>query len=123
MPSAHFAPSLCPAPQELIFVSRKAVFKPPKAIRGGVPVCFPQFGGFGPLQQHGFARNSAFEVATGAPHTVTLQLCPNAEQLKLFPHAFRLRVTARDPLVAAGVKLGCCAAGVSSQARLLLADF
>lgn len=36
--------------EQLIFVSPKAVFQPPKAIRGGVPVCFPQFGNLGPLQ-------------------------------------------------------------------------
>ncbi|KAJ6713186.1 APOSPORY-ASSOCIATED PROTEIN C-RELATED [Salix purpurea] len=29
--------------EELLFVSSKAIFKPPKAIRGGIPICFPQF--------------------------------------------------------------------------------
>ena len=41
--------------EELIFVSPKAVFEPPKAIRGGVPVCFPQFGMLGPLKVRGAA--------------------------------------------------------------------
>ena len=100
--------------QELIFVSKKAVFKPPKAIRGGVPVCFPQFGGFGPLQQHGFARNSAFEVAAGSQHSVTLVLVPDAEQLKLFPHAFRLKVTVRGPSLADGKTFTCMSWGVKS---------
>ena len=75
------------------------MFKPPKAIRGGVPVCFPQFGGFGPLQQHGFARNSAFEVVSGGSDTVTLAMSQNLEQLTVFPHAFRLRVTVRAPVL------------------------
>lgn len=41
----------------------QAVFKPPKAIRGGVPVCWPQFSDFGPLGQHGFARNEVRVVS------------------------------------------------------------
>lgn len=60
--------------------------------RGGIPVCFPQFGGFGPLSQHGFARNSEFAVTDSAPESVTLSLTPNEEQLKLFPHPFALTV-------------------------------
>lgn len=42
--------------ERLIFVSPKAVFAPPKAIRGGVPVCFPQFAMLGPLQVGGAAN-------------------------------------------------------------------
>ncbi|KAK9916170.1 hypothetical protein WJX75_009639 [Coccomyxa subellipsoidea] len=78
--------------EEVLFVSKQAVYKPPKAIRGGIPVCFPQFGGFGPLSQHGFARNSEFAVTDSAPESVTLSLTPNEEQLKLFPHPFALTV-------------------------------
>jgi glucose-6-phosphate 1-epimerase len=28
--------------EELLFTSSKAVFKPPHAVRGGIPICFPQ---------------------------------------------------------------------------------
>ena len=41
-----------------IFVSSKAIYTGPKAIRGGIPLVFPQFGPKGPLPQHGFARVS-----------------------------------------------------------------
>jgi glucose-6-phosphate 1-epimerase len=57
-----------------------------------VPVCFPQFGGFGPLSQHGFARNSEFVVVSSEPDRVTLSFSPNQEHLKSFPHPFDLRV-------------------------------
>ena len=61
--------------------------------RGGIPICFPQFGGFGPLSQHGFCRNSDFELVDGGSTSVTLSMRTTEEQLKLFPHRFELRVT------------------------------
>jgi glucose-6-phosphate 1-epimerase len=85
-----------PKKEELLFVSEKAVFKPPKAIRGGIPVCFPQFSDFGPLGQHGFARNQQWSVDTleenldGA--TVTLLLRSGQEELQKWPHKFELRM-------------------------------
>ncbi|BAS91420.1 Os04g0658000 [Oryza sativa Japonica Group] len=42
--------------EELLFVSNKAIFKPPKAIRGGIPICFPQVRAF-PFLHFFFARN------------------------------------------------------------------
>ena len=61
--------------------------------RGGIPICFPQFGGFGPLSQHGFCRNSEFQLVDGGSTSVTLSMHTTEEQLKLFPHPFELRVT------------------------------
>eukprot|EP00959_Pyramimonas_sp_CCMP1952_P307464 6435669-Pyramimonas_sp.AAC.1 len=84
---------------ELIFVSEKAIFKPPKAIRGGIPVCWPQFSDLGCCAaSHGFARNSewaiASEVGDGATEVV-LTLSSSEETLKLYPYAFELKFTMR----------------------------
>ncbi|KAF9667587.1 hypothetical protein SADUNF_Sadunf15G0038900 [Salix dunnii] len=51
--------------EELLFVSSKAIFKPPKAIHGGIPICSPQgFGSHDSLEQHGFARNRFWSIDT-----------------------------------------------------------
>nr|XP_043620982.1 putative glucose-6-phosphate 1-epimerase isoform X3 [Erigeron canadensis] len=80
----------------------QAIFQPPKPIRGGIPLCFPQFSNFGPLQSHGFARNRLWTIEKPAfPHNVThsdsvdLLLKPTEEDMKLWPNSFeyRLRVT------------------------------
>ncbi|XAR51145.1 Glucose-6-phosphate 1-epimerase [Bertholletia excelsa] len=90
--------------EEMLFLSSKANFKPPKAIRGGIPICFPQFSNHGSLEQHGFARNRFWAVEPDPPPFPTnsankayidLILKPTEEDLKIWPHSFefRLRVT------------------------------
>lgn len=79
---------------ERIYLSPRAVFDGQSAIRGGVPVCWPQFNQRGPLPKHGFARNTAWRLeATGADHLV-LALQDDAATRALWPHAFDLRLTA-----------------------------
>lgn len=48
---------------ERLFLSERSTFAPDAAIRGGVPVIFPQFGSMGPLPKHGFARVVEWERA------------------------------------------------------------
>ncbi|KAM5578438.1 hypothetical protein ABKV19_008646 [Rosa sericea] len=90
--------------EELLFMSSKATFKSPKAIRGGIPICFPQFGNLGSLEQHGFARNRFWSIDQDPPPHPTnrgnkafidLILKPSEEDSKIWPHKyeFRLRVT------------------------------
>lgn len=43
---------------ERLFLSRTADYRPQAAIRGGIPVIFPQFAAEGPLVRHGFARTA-----------------------------------------------------------------
>jgi glucose-6-phosphate 1-epimerase len=73
---------------ERLYLSPKAVFDGQAAIRGGVPVCFPQFNMRGPLPKHGFARTTAW---TANPDG-TLDLHSSPATLALWPHAFRARV-------------------------------
>uniref|UniRef100_A0A7N0U3A9 glucose-6-phosphate 1-epimerase n=2 Tax=Kalanchoe fedtschenkoi TaxID=63787 RepID=A0A7N0U3A9_KALFE len=88
--------------EELLFTSSKAIFKPPKAMRGGIPICFPQFGNCGSLEQHGFARNKLWKIDENPPPLppsdsqgksfVDLILKPSEEDLKFWPHVFEFRL-------------------------------
>jgi glucose-6-phosphate 1-epimerase len=86
--------------EELLFVSRKANSKQPKAIRGGIPVCFPQAGNLGSLDQHGFAKNRMWSIDNdpsplSPPNnqsTVDLILKSTEEDLKILPRSFELRL-------------------------------
>jgi glucose-6-phosphate 1-epimerase len=52
----------------LIFLSRQSLFTADKAIRGGIPICFPWFGAReGSSGMHGFARLSGWEFTPYAP--------------------------------------------------------
>ncbi|KAH7513795.1 putative glucose-6-phosphate 1-epimerase [Ziziphus jujuba] len=88
--------------EELLFTSSKAIFKPPKAVRGGIPICFPQFGNRGSLEQHGFARNKVWVIDKNPPPLhpndsigkayIDLLLKPSEEDLKIWPHSFEFRL-------------------------------
>ena len=47
----------------------------------------------GNIQNHGFARNSVFELSGGSEDSVTLSLTPTTDLHKTFPHDFELLVT------------------------------
>jgi len=52
--------------RERLYLSPKSTMDGRSAIRGGIPVCFPQFNQRGDLPKHGFARNLPWQVQ--APH-------------------------------------------------------
>jgi glucose-6-phosphate 1-epimerase len=67
----------------LLFMSGKSHFAPDMAIRGGVPVCFPWFGGRDGLPAHGFARLTEWELTAtktlpGGGASLCFQLPENA---------------------------------------------
>lgn len=84
---------------ELLFVSRESRFGGGAAIRGGVPVIFPQFADQGPLPKHGFARTAAWTLAgqsTDDGETrVVLRLDDGEETRAVWDHAFRAELTVR----------------------------
>lgn len=86
--------------EEQLYLSPKAVAGPGQAVRGGVPVIFPQFEQRGPdksLPRHGFARTRAWSIESqsrGKDHAqVTLALDDSAETRAIWPHAFTLEIT------------------------------
>jgi glucose-6-phosphate 1-epimerase len=55
--------SWCPTDgDERLYLSAKSGFEGAAAIRGGVPIIFPQFAAEGPLPRHGFARTSTWSL-------------------------------------------------------------
>lgn len=81
----------------VLWVSREAIFKEGKAIRGGIPVCWPWFGAHPTDKEkpaHGFARTSMWSVKSsgidGTCTRLTLKLEPKEDMRSLFPHDFEL---------------------------------
>src|SRR5690606_9854651 len=73
------------------------VFDGETPIRGGIPVCFPQFSKLGKLPAHGFARKQIWtldEQRGGDDFAmVTLKLSDNEETHALWPHMFDAELT------------------------------
>ncbi|MDM0024938.1 D-hexose-6-phosphate mutarotase [Variovorax saccharolyticus] len=80
---------------ERLYLSPEARFDGQSPIRGGIPVCWPQFNQRGPLPKHGFARNLPWTAEPQPDErrdTVVLALRDGAATRALWPHAFRARL-------------------------------
>jgi glucose-6-phosphate 1-epimerase len=84
---------------EQLYVSPQATFASGLAIRGGVPVIFPQFSGRGPLQHHGFARNKHWQLIRANQRDedaiAVLRLTDDEDTRHQWPHFFGLELTVR----------------------------
>ena len=86
------------ARDDRLFLSATSRFGEGAAIRGGVPVCFPQFADQGALAPHGFVRTTAWTLvraerqAAGAAQA-TLRISATPAMRALWPHAFTLALT------------------------------
>ncbi len=87
-------------PEDLIFVSQQAEYKVGKAIRGGIPLCWPWFGpdpeGLG-RSNHGLARNRLWQVlgtetTTSGATRVMLSLEDSSETRAVWDYEFQLAI-------------------------------
>lgn len=92
----HFLPK---GEKPLLWMSESTPYQPGKAIRGGVPVCWPWFGPHPDgLPQHGFARTSRWllsniEKMSSGEVKVELLLRDSHESKEVWPHAFELTLS------------------------------
>jgi glucose-6-phosphate 1-epimerase len=99
-----------PSPgRERLYLSPRASFAEGAAIRGGIPVIFPQFGGRGSMVKHGFARLLAWryvgiDADDGTPAAV-LELVDTEDTRRQWPASFRARLHVRLAPAALTVRL------------------
>ena len=85
--------------REQLFLSPLAAHDGSTPIRGGIPVCFPQFNQRGPLVKHGFARTLAWQArpedacVVGNGLRLALRLSDDAATRAVWPHAFEAELS------------------------------
>lgn len=87
-------------PQDLLFVSRQASFAPGKAIKGGIPVCWPWFGPDPEARgrpDHGFVRARPWkllstEAMVDGTTRLRLGISDDESTRALWPRAFALEL-------------------------------
>ncbi len=86
--------------EPVLWLSEKSHFEEGRAIRGGIPICWPWFGPSlldDTLPNHGFVRNRMWDVRAtrivdGEAAQVRLGLSDDAESLRMWPHPFDLEL-------------------------------
>ena len=94
----HFQPQ---GEEKIIYDGKESYILPPKSAHFGIPICWPWFGPHptdSTLGQHGFARNSVWdiidtEILPSGQTSVTLGLQETKETLSQYPHTFNLELT------------------------------
>ena len=83
--------------QERLYLSPDAVAGPGQAVRGGIPVVFPQFAQQGPLPSHGFARDRVWDWVEGADRggvmIGVLRLVDDEATRSIWPHRFEAELS------------------------------
>ncbi|QIL44909.1 D-hexose-6-phosphate mutarotase [Acidovorax sp. HDW3] len=94
------------AGQERLYLSPQALADGRSAIRGGVPLCFPQFNQRGPLPKHGFARNLPWRVQAQQADGATLVLHDDEATRRLWPQGFAAQLQVQLTPAALQLTLG-----------------
>ena len=80
--------------RERLYLSEGNAFDGQVALRGGVPVCFPQFNMRGNLPKHGFVRNMAWTLLPeDSASRLTFELKDSAATQQIWPVCFEVRLT------------------------------
>lgn len=99
----HFVHFQLKGQQPIIWLSKTAIYNQQKAIRGGVPICWPWFGAADNslgenLPAHGFARTSKWELAAHNEFAegveIELRLTDSAATREIWPFQFELLLKA-----------------------------
>ncbi|WP_077036080.1 D-hexose-6-phosphate mutarotase [Pelomonas sp. KK5] len=97
--------------EEQLYLSPTSEFAIGQAIRGGVPVCFPQFAERGPLKKHGFARTKPWQLVAAeqgeSDALAVLKLGDDAATRMVWPHAFELELSVRIAGQELQIELAC----------------
>jgi glucose-6-phosphate 1-epimerase len=96
---------------EQLYLSPRSEYVAGKAIRGGVPICFPQFAERGPLPKHGFARTLPWELVSqeqGKDDALAvLRLRDSDATRAIWPQAFELELSVRVSGRTLDIELAC----------------
>jgi glucose-6-phosphate 1-epimerase len=75
---------------EQLYTPEPLRMQPGRALRGGVPVCFPQFSGRGALPKHGLVRTKPWQLRAKTDSALILAIEDDAETRAQWPYAFEL---------------------------------
>ncbi len=108
---AHLVSWVPASGAEQLYLSPKSAFATGQAIRGGVPVCFPQFAGRGPLKKHGFARTKPWQLVSAEvgddDALAVLRLTDDAASRMVWPHGFEAELSVRVAGQTLELELAC----------------
>lgn len=125
---AHIMSFIPKGQEAVLWMSEKSYFEAGKPIRGGIPICWPWFGGHpcdSAMPSHGFARISVWEpIASGkcadGATFLELALTPAliADEFRTDNFLVKLRVEVSDKLSAALIIDNCSDKDLSYSAAL-----